>query len=106
MERMESDADLIRMLVTVFDTDSNELLSAIEDALSENDAPALERAAHTLKGAVAIFAADRAQERAALLERLGRAGSVAEARGEYGPLRDSVLVLKRDLAVLVGELGG
>jgi CheY-like chemotaxis protein len=106
MERMESDADLIRMLVTVFDTDSDELLSAIEEALSENDAVALERAAHTLKGAVAIFAADRAQERAALLERLGRAGSVAEARGEYGPLRDSVLVLKRDLAVLVGELGG
>jgi CheY-like chemotaxis protein len=106
MERMESDGDLIRSLVNVFDTDSDELLSAIEDALSENDAPALERAAHTLKGAVAIFAADRAQERAALLERLGRAGSVAEARGEYGPLRDSVLVLKRDLAVLVGELGG
>jgi HPt (histidine-containing phosphotransfer) domain-containing protein len=106
MERMESDVDLIRSLVTVFDTDSDELLSAIEDALSENDAPALERAAHTLKGAVAIFAADRAQERAGLLERLGRAGSVAEARGEYGPLRDSVLVLRRDLAVLVGELGG
>jgi HPt (histidine-containing phosphotransfer) domain-containing protein len=61
MQRMESDTDLIRALVTVFHTDSEDLLAEIEGALSRDDASALERAAHTLKGAVAIFGADRAQ---------------------------------------------
>ena len=86
MERMESDAELIGTLVTVFASDCPELLSEIEEALAADDGPTLERAAHTLKGAVSVFHAERSRARSELLERLGREGARSpRPGGEYGP---------------------
>ncbi len=104
LERMESDVELIATLLTLFESDGPELLAEIDAALAAEDGERVERAAHTLKGAVGVFAADPARERAELVERLARGGALAEARGAYELLRSSVEVLLTELRSLVVEL--
>jgi two-component system sensor histidine kinase/response regulator len=105
MDRVESDAELIRMLVEVFESDRPKLLGDIETALADDDADALERAAHTIKGALGVFGAEPARERAERLEFMGREGSVGDGKSQYPDLERDVLALETDLKKLVEELG-
>jgi two-component system, sensor histidine kinase and response regulator len=105
MERTESDHELIRALVDVFESDRPMLLGNIEAAIASGDAEALYRAAHTLKGAVGVFGADSAHARAERLERFGRDGAVEDGRAAYPELRDLVTSLEDDLKRFVAELG-
>ncbi len=106
MERVESDAELIRMLVDVFESDRSKLLGDIESALADDDAEALERAAHTIKGALGVFGAEPARARAERLEFIGREGMVADAKSQYPELKQAVLGLEVELKKLVDELDG
>jgi len=105
MMRTEGDTELIRMLVEVFDADSPNLLGQVEAALDADDPQALERAAHTIKGAVSVFGAEPARSRAEQLEMLGRTGGVDEGRALYPELRSWVLRLGVDLRALANEVG-
>jgi len=104
MERVDSDMDLVRTLVEVFASDRPKLLGDIETALEQDDAEALERAAHTIKGALGVFAAEKARARAERLEMTGREGSVVQGRDQYPEFKDAVLLLEADLEQLVAEL--
>ncbi len=106
MSRTEGDPELIRMLVSVFREDRANLLGAVDSALETGDAPGLERAAHTLKGAVAVFGAEPARSRAARLETLGREGNLPDARALYPELREWVLRLEKDLQTLAETVPG
>ena len=106
MLRTEGDPELIRMLVDVFATDRPKLLGELESALDGGDADGVERAAHTIKGAVAIFGAEPARARAAKLEILGRDGDLDSARELHGELQSWVLRLEDDLKRLSDELAG
>ena len=74
--------------------------------MDANDANALGRAAHTIKGALGVFAAEPARARAERLEQMGRDVDMAHAREEYEELRDAVLLLETDLNTLLVELDG
>ncbi len=65
------------------------------------DAPQLERAAHTLKGAVGNFAAMRAFEAAQRLEHRGRAGDLAGVAGDLAQLEQELDAARPALAELV-----
>ncbi|MDA0330254.1 MAG: response regulator [Gemmatimonadetes bacterium] len=104
MERMDHDMDLIRALVDVFASDRDKLLGELEGALDGGDAEALERAAHTIKGALGVFGAEPARARAERLEHIGRDGSIEDGRAQYPELRHAVLTLESDLRDLVVEL--
>jgi len=104
MMRVDSDVDLLRTLADVFSLDRPKLLGDIESALDEDDAEALERAAHTIKGALGVFAAEDARARAERLEVIGREGSVADGHDQYPDLKDAVLLLEADLTQLVADL--
>ena len=106
MERMESDVELIQSLVAVFEADRTTLLGDIGAALDAEDTDALERAAHTIKGALGVFAAEPARARAARLELMGHDRVIEQAREEYAELRDDVTVLAEDLQTLLAELEG
>lgn len=106
LERTESDVELIRALVTVFESDSVSLLGEIQAALEAGDAPMLERAAHTIKGALGVFGAERARGLAEHMERMGRDGAVADAAAELDELCTEVLALIRDLRRLLAEMEG
>ena len=105
MERTDSDHELIRMLVDVFESDRDKLLGDIEEALSADDADALERAARTIKGALGVFGAEVARARAEKLEMTARDGAVSEGREQYPDLRNQVIALEADLKKFVAELG-
>lgn len=86
MVRLGGDPALIGRIIDAFLADCPRLLAAVHTALMRHDAPALEFAAHTLKGAVANFAASKAVEAAAQLEMFGRKGDLAQAASAYNAL--------------------
>jgi two-component system, sensor histidine kinase and response regulator len=105
LTRTDGDTDLIRTLVEVFDEERPKLLGDIEVALETNDTDALERAAHTLKGAVGVFGAEQARVKAESVEAAAREGSVEAGREQYPALKTLVLTLQTALAELVAEMG-
>ncbi len=59
LARVGGREDRLRMIVQVFVNESAGLMSRIDDAIHSGDAPGLKLAAHSLKGAVGIFAVPR-----------------------------------------------
>ncbi len=70
--RFGDDHELLRDLFDILADEVPGFLTQIRDAIAAEDAPTLERAAHTLKGAVGNFAATAAFEAARALEAMGR----------------------------------
>ena len=70
-ELFDGDLDFLAEIVNLFLETYPPLLSAIEDAISRDDATGLNRAAHTLKGSVANFGAKTVVEKAKALEMTG-----------------------------------
>jgi signal transduction histidine kinase/CheY-like chemotaxis protein len=70
IEFTEDDMDLTQKLVEIFLEDSPQLLSAIRDAVESQDSAALERAAHTMKGALGYFGTGSAMAAALRLQQL------------------------------------
>jgi PAS domain S-box-containing protein len=88
---MEHVADL---LARNFVDSASELVGIVRETVRKDDAPALEHAAHTLRGIVANFRAERAGSAAEKLERIGRSRELAESAA-------AVETLEREIAVLV-----
>ncbi|MGY8776819.1 MAG: Hpt domain-containing protein, partial [Longimicrobiales bacterium] len=104
-EQTDGDSGLIQTLVEIFGDDTPDLLAVIEDALEADDANALERAAHTIKGALGVFGAESARGRAEQLEVTAREGTIEAARQQYPALKTSIFALEAALKELVAELG-
>ena len=97
LARVDGDAGLLRELAQLFLEDSERLLSAVEQAVAQRDGRSVERAAHTLKGAVGNFAAQGAFAAALRLETMGREGRLAEAAEAFAALQREVAHLKSAL---------
>jgi two-component system sensor histidine kinase/response regulator len=89
--------DIVREVLTVFLADAPVRLAAIDGAIGSGDAPALQRAAHALKGAAGSIGAVGLQTCCHDLEELGRAGGLDGASGlgrrihdEFGRVRDEI----------------
>jgi signal transduction histidine kinase/DNA-binding response OmpR family regulator len=78
MAMIDGDQELFQELVTLFMSESTELLEQIHVAMAQRDLKALERAAHSLKGSVGAFRAEPAVRVAQRLEDLARRGSFEE----------------------------
>jgi CheY-like chemotaxis protein len=105
LARMGGDRDAIRQLVEVFRQDCSPLMAEIEEAVRTGDARKLKGAAHTLKGMVAFFAADRATAAALALEQLGEAGDLSGAAAAVDVLVREVSDLEPALRSLAGSPG-
>ena len=79
LEWVDGDKELLGELVDLFLEESPSMLPDVKEAVAQNDAKALEYAAHTLKGSVGNFVAEDACEAAFVLEKAGRAGSLTGA---------------------------
>jgi CheY-like chemotaxis protein len=90
----------LQTLVDVFFGESNALLSDIRAALTAGDASTLRRAAHSLKGAVAIFGAAPATAAAQRLESLGEASNLVDAFSAIDALEQELERLKPALVDL------
>jgi two-component system sensor histidine kinase/response regulator len=77
MNRMGGDEALLRRLVHTFLTNYPSQLSDLQEAIDARDVDRLRRRAHTLRGAMSLFAASEAAEAARELERAAELGGSA-----------------------------
>jgi HPt (histidine-containing phosphotransfer) domain-containing protein len=73
-------------LVDVFGRDYPQNIAAIKSAITAQNAPELQRSAHTLKGALGNLSATRAVTLAAELERMGRTVDLSDAQSTLDSL--------------------
>ena len=102
LDRVEDDRELLQEIVGLFFDEIPGLLSAIQESVVQRDANALERAAHTLKGAVGNLGAKDAFAAALRLEVLGRGGDLTNIEEAYAELEKAIIRLKSALAALIG----
>ena len=90
LARVDGDESLLADLARLFLEESPKMLAAIHEAVAGNAPEQLERAAHSLKGSVATFAAQGAFDAALKLERLGRSGDLKAAEHAYAALESQM----------------
>ncbi len=106
---VDGDQDLLLDLIVTFLEDYPKSVAELHDAIATGDALRMGQLAHSMKGAVASFAAHTAQALAYDLERQGRQGELANASAvlqqlEYELERIAVFVTEHDWAAHVGAL--
>ena len=97
LERVDNDREFLAETVDMLQTDGRALMADIDRAIAANDAPAVGRAAHALKGMISNFCAEAAQQSAFEVERLGKSGDLATAPA-------AAKSLAQNLQSLVAEL--
>ncbi len=103
LAQVDGDEGLLREVAELFIRDAPSMLEAIESALAQQNAHDVERAAHKLKGSVAIFGAKELQETAKQLELKGREKSLTDADGLFQCLKQGVTGLTNALEALRKE---
>jgi len=94
LERTGADEETLKEIVELFVTESAKLTRRIRDAITNDDASELQRAAHTLKGSIRIFGAERAAAAALRLENMGREKNLADAEEAWQVLVNEIERLK------------
>jgi CheY-like chemotaxis protein/nitrogen-specific signal transduction histidine kinase len=88
------DDELFGRLVELFLDECPKGMLEIARGISQRDGPVVERAAHNLKGAAAVFSAEAACRAAERLEAIGREQSWAEAEPAFRTLEDALAQLR------------
>ena len=104
LDRVEGDRALLAEMVALFFEESPRQLAELQDSLANGNAPAAERAAHKLKGAVGNFAAPAAAAAAEKAEHLARAGDLDRARAAASTLDKELERLRPVLTALCSEV--
>ncbi|NKB71757.1 MAG: response regulator [Candidatus Latescibacteria bacterium] len=105
LERLGGDVETLRDLAGLLCGEAPKLMHEIDQAIAQVDAPALRRAAHTLKGSADVFAAHPTVAAALRLETMAREGvweGVAEARAGLAAEVERLLPELQDLSVVGG----
>ena len=104
---MGSDPALVREMILAFQEDAERWLAAAESALAEQDAKALHRAAHGLKGMVGNFTTAEPFQRVSELNELTRNGVFTPQAGVlFSAARESLSRLREELVKLGEKLVG
>jgi two-component system, sensor histidine kinase and response regulator len=103
LARVDGDQLLLSDLAQLFCEECPRMLVAVQEAISAQDAKRLERAAHSLKGSIATFAAQGAHDAALQLERLARAGDLSTTESVYLVLVGEIERLRPALEALATQ---
>jgi protein-histidine pros-kinase len=79
LDRVDNDWEFLTDTVQMLTTDGRELMDHIRRAADAADAPALGRAAHTLKGMISNFCAPEVHAAAFEVEKIGKSADLAAA---------------------------
>jgi two-component system, sensor histidine kinase and response regulator len=101
--RVEGDRQLLAEMAELFLEECPKLMADVQAAVTGGDAPALIRAAHTLKGSAANFGAHQAFEAAQELERMGRSGNLQLANPACHRLEEALERVRMALEGLAVE---
>jgi len=94
LEQTGANEETLEEIVELFAAESAKLMKKIRDAISNKDASGLQRAAHTLKGSIRIFGAERAAAAALRLETMGRDKNMVDAEEAWQVLVKEIERLK------------
>ncbi len=100
LSRVGGDIDLLKEVVELFLDDYPSTFEKIKGAVASSDASALEHHAHSLKGSVSTFGANRAFEAAFALEKQGRSGDLTGAPDHVAQLEQALEALRPELVQL------
>ena len=100
-DRLDHDDQLLREVIELSQKENPRLLGQMKAAIESNDPALLARAAHSLKGAISIFAAAPAVNAASHLETIGREERMSEALEAYAALEVENVRLQAALASLL-----
>jgi CheY-like chemotaxis protein len=103
LNRVGGDVELLKEVVELFLDDYPSTFEKIRAAVASRDATALEHHAHSLKGSVSTFGANRAFEAAFTLEKQGRGGDLTGAQEGLAQLEQALQALHPEL-VSLGKL--
>jgi len=103
LARMQGDYNLLAVWADLFVKDSSLCLSDLKKWIDRGDAKMVEKAAHSLKGAVSNFAAPYVTESALRLELMARNGDLSGASRELAILQQEVDLLKSFLGSVCRE---
>ena len=95
--RDEDEPDIVAELAGMFLEDARSRLDAVEEALQKGDAPAVERAAHTLKGGSGSMGAKGMSGLCAQLEDVGASGDLSQGTQLLGRIREELGRVERAL---------
>jgi len=94
LSMFEGDAELIQEIVGLFLAECPRQMSAVREAVERSDAPAVHRAAHSLKGSLSNFAAPGAFQAAQRLEVLGHEGDLSQVGEAFQLLEQQISLLQ------------
>jgi two-component system, sensor histidine kinase and response regulator len=106
LARFEGDRELMGELATIFLEDYPARLAAVQSAVEQRDAVALQGAAHALKGSAGNFGAQAAVEAALRLETMGRQGELTEIESAFAELERTMTQFTGELAALLPAVSG
>lgn len=97
LARVDGDEKLMQELIGVFFEEYGSLVKQMQKAMQQRDADALRRAAHTLKGSVAVLGAEALTVAAEHVEDLAKAGRLDETPEAFEQLLGEVEALIPEL---------
>ncbi|HLI34185.1 MAG TPA: response regulator [Terriglobia bacterium] len=100
LAQMEGDSELLGQVASLFLNDVAAQLDKMRSALEQHNLETLGRVAHTIKGSVANFSAERAVSAALKLETASREGNFPVAAQAAGDLEQAIEQLRPELAEL------
>jgi CheY-like chemotaxis protein len=101
LEQTGANEETLKEIVELFDVESAKLMKKIRNAITNEDSLMLQRAAHTLKGSIRIFGAERSAAAAKRLETIGRDKNLVDAEEAWQVLVEEIERLKPLLIDLV-----
>jgi HPt (histidine-containing phosphotransfer) domain-containing protein len=90
LERMDGDVSLLNEVIDIFLEDYQNCMEEVRNAAAKKDSALLQRAAHTVKGAVGNFVSARATDLARDVELLSKQGDLDQALALLGDLERAV----------------
>jgi CheY-like chemotaxis protein len=100
LSRVGDDVELLKEVIGLFLSDYPGTFEKIKSAVAEGDATALEHHAHSLKGSVSTFGAERAFEAAFALEKQGRSHDLRDVGDGLIALEQALQALRPELELL------
>jgi signal transduction histidine kinase/CheY-like chemotaxis protein/HPt (histidine-containing phosphotransfer) domain-containing protein len=105
LARIDGDRGLLQELIRLLLKDCPGLMTSLRAAVVAGDGQALSRAAHTFKGAVLPFGADRLRDAIQRLEIMGRQSDLAEAADACVAVERELELVQQELTALMEEGG-
>jgi HPt (histidine-containing phosphotransfer) domain-containing protein len=98
---VDGEEDLLKAVVGLFLGSYPQIMSAMRDAITQDDGASLARSAHTLRGSGAFFLTEFARNTLTDLELIGRSGELTSAQSQLLEFEAEMERLKPELSALV-----